>query len=55
MAAAAAQLNYFQTSPVRGQLEPDTGDHGLGWRYIQCTDTPNQLRVCVSSSSMNAQ
>jgi hypothetical protein len=42
------QLNYFQASPVRGQLEPDTDDTRLGWRYVQCTDTPNQLRVRIS-------
>jgi hypothetical protein len=38
-------LGYFQTSPVRGQLEPSGDDTRAGWRWIQCTDTPNQLRV----------
>lgn len=38
-------LNYFQQSPVRGQLEPTDGGSKSGWRYLQCTDTPNELRV----------
>lgn len=33
-------------SPVRGQLEPHEADHKPGWRFIQCTDTPNELKVC---------
>ncbi|KAI0756924.1 hypothetical protein C8Q80DRAFT_1092635 [Daedaleopsis nitida] len=41
---ANPRLNYYQQSPVRGQLEnPD----GSGWRFIQCTDTPNELRVLI--------
>jgi hypothetical protein len=39
-------LNYFQLSPVRGQLEPEEPANArTGWRFIQCTDTPNQLKV----------
>ncbi|TFY79657.1 hypothetical protein EWM64_g4362 [Hericium alpestre] len=40
-------LRYFQTSPVRGQLEPYDGDARTGWRYLQCTDTPNELKVLL--------
>lgn len=37
-------LQYFQPSPVRGQLEPPNATTRPGWRYLQCTDTPNELR-----------
>ncbi|KAH9936992.1 uncharacterized protein B0H18DRAFT_949996 [Fomitopsis serialis] len=41
-------LNYFQQSPVRGQLESPDGQYARsGWRYLQCTDTPNELRVLL--------
>src|SRR6266702_4685332 len=40
-----AALAYFQTSPVRGQLEPYESQSRQGWRYLQCTDTPNELKV----------
>ena len=40
-----ASLAYFQTSPVRGQLEPYEPKSKAGWRYLQCTDTPNELKV----------
>jgi hypothetical protein len=43
-----AALAYFQTSPVRGQLEPYEPQSRAGWRYLQCTDTPNELKVCVN-------
>ena len=43
-----AALAYFQTSPVRGQLESYEPQSRAGWRYLQCTDTPNELKVCVS-------
>ncbi|EPQ60676.1 hypothetical protein GLOTRDRAFT_68519 [Gloeophyllum trabeum ATCC 11539] len=39
--------NYLQTSPVRGQLEPLEGNTRTGWRYLQCTDTPNELKVLL--------
>ncbi|CCL99039.1 uncharacterized protein FIBRA_01048 [Fibroporia radiculosa] len=44
---AARSLNYFQPSPVRGQLENLEGHSRNGWRYLQCTDTPNELRVLL--------
>ncbi|KAI0375068.1 hypothetical protein BV20DRAFT_960124 [Pilatotrama ljubarskyi] len=52
MSATAARppnprLNYYQQSPVRGQLEVPQGAAKTGWRYIQCTDTPNELRVLL--------
>ena len=37
-------LQYFQPSPVRGQLEPPDASSRPGWRYLQCTDTPNELK-----------
>ncbi|KAF8506662.1 hypothetical protein F5888DRAFT_1797915 [Russula emetica] len=42
-----ASLSYFQTSPVRGQLEPYEPQSRAGWRYLQCTDTPNELKVLL--------
>lgn len=38
-------LDYRRPSPVRGQLEPYDEKATKGWRYLQCTDTPNQLKV----------
>ncbi|KAI0655146.1 hypothetical protein C8Q70DRAFT_924378 [Cubamyces menziesii] len=43
----AQRLNYYQQSPVRGQLEIPEAGNKTGWRYIQCTDTPNELRVLL--------
>jgi len=43
----APPLNYFQQSPVRGQLERPEGYSTSGWRYLQCTDTPNELRILL--------
>jgi hypothetical protein len=40
----ATPLQYFQPSPVRGQLEPPDATTRPGWRYLQCTDTPNELK-----------
>ena len=40
----ASPLQYFQQSPVRGQLEPPDATTRPGWRYLQCTDTPNELK-----------
>jgi FtsZ-binding cell division protein ZapB len=42
-----AGLSYYQTSPVRGQLEPYESQSRQGWRYLQCTDTPNELKVLL--------
>jgi hypothetical protein len=38
-------LDPFCSSPVRGQLEAYDPRTPKGWRYIQTTDTPNQLKV----------
>jgi len=40
-------LNYLQSSPVRGQLEPYTEKTRVGWRFLQCTDTPDELKVLL--------
>ncbi|KIJ68495.1 hypothetical protein HYDPIDRAFT_24765 [Hydnomerulius pinastri MD-312] len=41
-------LDYLQASPVRGQLEPhDEATRKSGWRFLQCTDTPNELKVLL--------
>jgi len=40
-------LQYFQPNPVRGQLEPPNATSRPGWRYLQCTDTPNELKVLL--------
>ncbi|KAI0322646.1 hypothetical protein OF83DRAFT_1080077 [Amylostereum chailletii] len=44
-------LSYFSPSPVRGQLEPYHTDSRPGWRYLQCTDTPNELKVLLPPST----
>ncbi|KAL1713263.1 hypothetical protein EV715DRAFT_296239 [Schizophyllum commune] len=40
-------LEYLRSSPVRGQLEPYDGRTARGWRYLQTTDTLNQLKVLL--------
>ncbi|EKM83912.1 hypothetical protein AGABI1DRAFT_103959 [Agaricus bisporus var. burnettii JB137-S8] len=40
-------LNYLQSSPVRGQLEPYDSTSPMGWRYLQTTDTLNELKVLI--------
>lgn len=47
-------LNYLQLSPVRGQLESYDPKSPTGWRYIQTTDTLNELKVrsALSLSSL---
>ena len=40
----ATPLQYFQPSPVRGQLEPPDATTRPGWRYLQCTETANELK-----------
>ena len=56
-AMMATPLQYFQPSPVRGQLEPPEGSTQPGWRYLQCTDTPNELKgkqiLIVSSPTID--
>ncbi|KAH7925204.1 hypothetical protein BV22DRAFT_1034312 [Leucogyrophana mollusca] len=46
-AASIPHLDYLQASPVRGQLEPHDDAARSGWRFLQCTDTPNQLKVLL--------
>jgi len=43
----AAALDVYRVSPVRGQLEPPDARTSKGWRYIQCTETPNELKVRI--------
>ncbi|KAG2154798.1 hypothetical protein DEU56DRAFT_907178 [Suillus clintonianus] len=46
--ATLPPLDYLHPSPVRGQLEPsDEVTKKTGWRFIQCTDTPNELKVLL--------
>ncbi|KAG5352264.1 hypothetical protein C0989_003012 [Termitomyces sp. Mn162] len=39
--------SHLCRSSVRGQLEPQDSRTAKGWRYIQTTDTPNQLKVLL--------
>jgi hypothetical protein len=41
-------LDYLQPSPVRGQLEPYSEKTKAGWRFLQCTDIPDELKVGLS-------
>jgi hypothetical protein len=43
----ALPLDYFKQSPVRGQLEPPDETTKDGWRYIQCTETVDELKVLL--------
>ena len=38
-------LDIHRVSPVRGQLEPYDPRTPKGCRYIQCTETPSELKV----------
>ncbi|KAF8898787.1 hypothetical protein BD779DRAFT_1666569 [Infundibulicybe gibba] len=40
-------LEYLRPSPVRGQLEPHDPKTAKGWRYLQTTDTIDQLKVLL--------
>ncbi|PPR05706.1 hypothetical protein CVT26_008947 [Gymnopilus dilepis] len=40
-------LDILRTSPVRGQLEPYVPGTPKGSRYIQLTDTPDELKVLL--------
>ena len=43
---ALLPLDYLRPNPVRGQLEPhDELTTKSGCRFLQCTDTPNELKV----------
>ncbi|KAJ8702545.1 hypothetical protein PTI98_001252 [Pleurotus ostreatus] len=48
-ASQPGPLNYLKQSPVRGQLEPYDPRVNKGWpgRFLQCTETPNQLKVLL--------
>ncbi|KAL0951246.1 hypothetical protein HGRIS_007964 [Hohenbuehelia grisea] len=52
-APSSPPLSYLQPSPVRGQLEPynPRANKGFPGRFLQCTDTPNQLRVLLPPST----
>ena len=41
-------LDYLHPSPVRGQLENYKEKTRAGWRFLQCTDTPDELKVRLS-------
>lgn len=38
-------LDVHRVSPIRGQLEPYDPRTPTGYRYIQITDTPDELKV----------
>lgn len=40
-------LDYLRSSPVRGQLEPHDPKTTKGWRYIQTTDTLDELKASL--------
>ncbi|KAF7985345.1 hypothetical protein HWV62_6557 [Athelia sp. TMB] len=40
-------LDYLHPSPVRGQLENYKEKTRVGWRFLQCTDTPDELKVLL--------
>ncbi|KAF8642285.1 hypothetical protein AX16_009556 [Volvariella volvacea WC 439] len=40
-------LDYYRSSPVRGQLEPWDPTTAKGWRYLQTTDTLNEFKVLL--------
>ena len=46
---APPSLNFFSSSPVRGQLEQYDLRTAKGCRYIQITDTPDELKVIEKS------
>lgn len=41
----SSSLEYLRPSPVRGQLEPQDPQTAKGWRYLQTTDTLNELKA----------
>ncbi|KAG7099106.1 hypothetical protein E1B28_000979 [Marasmius oreades] len=40
-------LDHLRTSPVRGQLEPQDPKAAKGWRYLQTTDTVDEIKVLL--------
>jgi hypothetical protein len=57
MASIPPPLNFWSSSPVRGQLEPYDLRTSKGCRYIQITDTPDELKVkqslCCGATTFN--
>ncbi|KAH9486972.1 hypothetical protein JR316_0001038 [Psilocybe cubensis] len=55
--AAPQSLDVLRTSPVRGQLEPYDPRTPKGCRYIQTTDTPDELKMLLppATASMYEQ
>ncbi|KAG1833746.1 hypothetical protein EV424DRAFT_1532597 [Suillus variegatus] len=52
--ATLPPLEYLHASPIRGQLEPsDEATKKTGWRFLQCTDTPNELKVGITTFSFD--
>ncbi|KAJ4486062.1 hypothetical protein J3R30DRAFT_3281714 [Lentinula aciculospora] len=52
-----SSLEYLRPSPVRGQLEPQDPKTAKGWRYLQTTDTLDELKVLIppNTASMYEQ
>ncbi|KAJ3799892.1 hypothetical protein GGU11DRAFT_460004 [Lentinula aff. detonsa] len=52
-----SSLEYLRPSPVRGQLEPQDSQTAKGWRYLQTTDTLDELKVLIppNTASMYEQ
>jgi hypothetical protein len=52
-----SSLEYLRPSPVRGQLEPQDPRTAKGWRYIQTTDTLDEVKVLIppNTASMYEQ
>ncbi|KAJ3816002.1 hypothetical protein F5876DRAFT_71492 [Lentinula aff. lateritia] len=52
-----SSLEYLRPSPVRGQLEPQDPKTTKGWRYLQTTDTLDELKVLIppNTASMYEQ
>ncbi|KIY64187.1 hypothetical protein CYLTODRAFT_425428 [Cylindrobasidium torrendii FP15055 ss-10] len=40
-------LDYYLATPVRGHLEPHDAANPKNWRYLQTTDTPNELKILL--------
>lgn len=46
MSRPPVSFDRLPSSPVRGQLDPYDRKTEKGWRYIQLTDTHDELKVC---------
>lgn len=40
-----SNMSYNESRSIRGQLDPPEASPRTGWRYVQCTDRQNELRV----------